>query len=335
MQNQSPIEADLRRNSPSRVKNETLRNIHQTISDRIVGQTRLIENILVCLIADGHMLIEGMPGLAKTTAARSVAQSIDGKFGRIQFTPDLLPSDLIGSEIYVHDKGIFSFRPGPIFNNIVLADEINRAPAKVQSALLEAMEEKQVSVNNTSYKLPELFMVIATQNPIEQEGTYNLPEAQLDRFLMRVVIDYPNSNDELTILERAESRHFENPPLITKTSQEDVLIARRAAQEVYLSPAMKHYIVSLVTATRTPAKYDAQLARWIEHGASPRATLSILKTAKALAWLRGQDYVTPEHVQTVAKDVLGHRIYPSYESESNRISRSEIIQRLLEQVAAP
>jgi MoxR-like ATPase len=323
------------RQVPSFVESEKLRAISNGISDRIVGQKRLIENIMVCLVADGHMLIEGMPGLAKTTAARAVAEAIDGKFGRIQFTPDLLPSDLTGSEIYVHEKSLFSFRAGPIFNNIVLADEINRAPAKVQSALLEAMEEKQVTVSNTSYTLPELFMVIATQNPIEQEGTYNLPEAQLDRFMMRVVVDYPNSQDELQILESAERRHFANAPLLSKTHPEDVIKARRAAQDVYLSPAMKQYMVSLVTATRQPEKYDVTLGRWIDHGASPRATLSLLKTSKALAYLRGQSYITPEHVQTVAPDVLAHRIYPSYESESNGVSRLDIVQKLLQVVAIP
>jgi MoxR-like ATPase len=311
-----------------------LQTVTQMMGERIVGQHRLIENILVCLISDGHMLIEGMPGLAKTTAAKVIAESIDSKFGRVQFTPDLLPSDLIGTEVYLHEKSLFSFRPGPIFNNILLADEINRAPAKVQSALLEAMEEKQVSVGNKSYKLPELFMVIATQNPIEQEGTYNLPEAQLDRFLMRVIVDYPNPNEELTILKRAEARHFENPPVLNKISQEKVLEARKAAQDIFISEAVRNYIVSLVTATRMPKKYDAQLAKWISHGASPRATLSLLKASKALAYLRGQTYVTPEHVQALAPDILAHRIYPSYESESDNISRSEIINRLLQQVAS-
>jgi MoxR-like ATPase len=312
-----------------------LQMITRSIGERIVGQQRLIENMMVCLLADGHLLIEGMPGLAKTTAAKAVAESIDAKFGRIQFTPDLLPSDLIGTEIYVHEKSLFSFRPGPIFNNVILADEINRAPAKVQSALLEAMEEKQVSVGNHRHKLPELFMVIATQNPIEQEGTYNLPEAQLDRFLMRVVVDYPNSIDELAILNQSESRHFENLPFLTKSPQEDVLKARKAVQDVYMSEAIKNYIVSLVTATRQPKKYDSLLGKWITHGASPRATLSLLKTAKALAWLRGQQYVTPEHVQAIAPDVLGHRIYPSYESEAANVSRSEIVARLLQVVAIP
>jgi MoxR-like ATPase len=311
-----------------------LKIVNKMIGERIVGQHRLIENILVCLISDGHLLIEGMPGLAKTTAAKAVAESIDSKFGRVQFTPDLLPSDLIGTEIYLHEKGLFSFRPGPIFNNIVLADEINRAPAKVQSALLEAMEEKQVSVGNNSYPLPELFMVIATQNPIEQEGTYNLPEAQLDRFMMRVVVDYPSPKDELTILKRAEARHFETSPVLSKTSPDEVLRARREAQDVYLSDAVREYLVSIVAATRTPKKYDDTLARWIAHGASPRATLALLKTSKALAYLRGQTYVTPEHVQTVAADVLGHRIYPSYESESEGVTRREIIERLLQCVAS-
>jgi MoxR-like ATPase len=312
-----------------------LQMMNQVIGSQIVGQARLIENILVCLISGGHLLIEGMPGLAKTTAAKAVAMGVDGKFGRVQFTPDLLPSDLIGTEIYVHDQGLFSFRPGPIFNNIVLADEINRAPAKVQSALLEAMEERQVTVGNSTHKLPELFMVIATQNPIEQEGTYNLPEAQLDRFLMRVVIDYPNSTDELEILKRSETKVFEQLPQFTKTPQAEVLQARKAAQNIYVSDALRAYIVSLVTATRTPEKYDETLAKWISYGASPRATIAILKTAKALAWLRGSEFVTPEHIQTVAPEVLAHRIYPSYESESNHVTRAQIIDRLLKLVAVP
>lgn len=335
MQNLSYAETNLPRDKKQITGSGKLQAINKVIAERIIGQYRLIENILVCLIADGHMLIEGMPGLAKTTAAKAVAESIDGKFGRIQFTPDLLPSDLIGTEIYVHEKSLFSFRPGPIFNNVILADEINRAPAKVQSALLEAMEEKQVSVGNHSHKLPELFMVIATQNPIEQEGTYNLPEAQLDRFLMRVVVNYPNATDERAILERAETRLFEHIPSFAKTPQEEVLMARKAAQEVFMSNSIKEYIVSLVTATRTPEKYDATLAKWLSFGASPRATLSLLKTSKALAWLRGASYVTPEHVQTVAPDVLGHRIYPSYESESSDVSRAEIVARLLQYVAIP
>jgi MoxR-like ATPase len=335
MENLSHAETESTRGPEPRPENAKLQTIQKVIAGHIVGQEHLIESLLVCLIADGHMLIEGMPGLAKTTAAKAVAEGIDGKFGRIQFTPDLLPSDLIGTEIYVHEESLFAFRPGPIFNNVILADEINRAPAKVQSALLEAMEEKQVTVGNQSHKLPELFMVIATQNPIEQEGTYNLPEAQLDRFLMRVVVDYPNSVDELAILERAESRLSERLPALAKTPQADVLLARKAAQDVFMSGALKSYLVSLVTATRTPEKYDANLARWISHGASPRATLSLLKSAKALAWLRGASFVTPEHVQSVAVDVLAHRIYPSYESESENVSRIAIVQRLLQHVAIP
>ena len=335
MQNLSNVKTDTSFIPRPPENSAQLQGINQAMGDRIVGQKRLIENILVCLISDGHLLIEGMPGLAKTTAAKAVAESIALKFGRVQFTPDLLPADLTGTEIYQQEKAQFSFRPGPIFNNILLADEINRAPAKVQSALLEAMEEKQVTVGNNNYKLPELFMVIATQNPIEQEGTYNLPEAQLDRFLMRVMVDYPNPADELTILKRAEARHFENPLILSRTSSEEVMTARREAQDVYLSDSVREYIVSLVTATRMPKKYDATLAKWIGHGASPRATLSLLKASKALAYLRGQSFVTPEHVQTIATDVLGHRIYPSFESESDNISRTEIISRLLQYVAAP
>ena len=269
--NNSSTSTEYKKESQAFPQQGKLQDINKAIGTRIVGQRRLIENMLVCLVSDGHMLIEGLPGVAKTTAAKAIAESIDGKFGRIQFTPDLLPSDLIGTEIFLQEKSAFSFRPGPIFNNIILADEVNRAPAKVQSALLEAMEEKQVSVGNVSHKLPELFMVIATQNPIEQEGTYNLPEAQLDRFLMRIMVNYPNSNDELLILKQAESKLADNKYLFPKTSKEEVMSARKEAQSVYMSDALKTYIVSLVTATRTPKKYDDTLSKWISHGASPRA----------------------------------------------------------------
>ncbi|HEY5337881.1 MAG TPA: MoxR family ATPase [Rhizomicrobium sp.] len=314
-----------------------LANLQRMIEGRIIGQHALIRNMLICLLCDGHILIEGMPGLAKTTAAKAMAQGVEGDFHRVQFTPDLLPADLIGTEIYVREKSDFTFRRGPIFNNILLADEINRAPAKVQSALLEAMEEKQVTVGHHTYKLPELYMVLATQNPIEQQGTYNLPEAQLDRFLMYTVVGYPSSEEELRILDYDDSRRRNiatAPPAIIST-QEEVFAARKACTEIHVDERLKQYVVSLVGATRDPRVYDEKLAEWIRHGASPRATLALLRCAKALAWLEGGDYVSPHHIQTVAPDILRHRIMPSFEAEAENISRGAIVERLLEVVAVP
>jgi MoxR-like ATPase len=313
-----------------------LSNLLKSIQSKIIGQHHLIEHILVCLLADGHILIEGMPGLAKTRSAKAIADGIEGEFHRIQFTPDLLPSDLIGTEIYIHEKSDFIFRKGPVFNNILLADEINRAPAKVQSALLEAMEEKQVTVGHKSYPLPELYMVIATQNPIEQEGTYNLPEAQLDRFMMHLEVGYPNHHEELQIVELDEKRQWSTPShLHPVTTKEEVLYARRAVSGMYISENLKKYVVSLVTATRTPEKYDPELAKWVDHGASPRATIAMIRCAKALAWVRGEEYVTPIHIQSVAAPILRHRIIPSFVSEADGISRNDIVKKLLKIVAIP
>ena len=314
-----------------------LANLQHVVEARIIGQHALIRSMLICLLCDGHILIEGMPGLAKTTAAKALAEGVEGQFHRIQFTPDLLPSDLIGTEIYVHEKSDFFFRRGPIFNNILLADEINRAPAKVQSALLEAMEEKQVTVGHTTYKLPELYMVLATQNPIDQEGTYNLPEAQLDRFLMYTIVDYPSPDEERRILDYDESRRRKTTPDVPGAinTQDEVFAARRACAEIYVDEKLKQYVVSLVSATRTPAKFDQKLADWLQHGASPRATLALLRCAKAMAWLEGSDYVSPHHIQTVAPDILRHRIMPSFEAEADSISRGVIVGRLLDIVAVP
>lgn len=327
-----PIKADNRKDTAQ----QKLTHLKKVIEREIIGQKNLIENLLVCLLADGHVLIEGMPGLAKTTAAKAIASGIEGDFHRIQFTPDLLPSDLIGTEIYVQERSDFTFRKGPLFNNILLADEINRAPAKVQSALLEAMEEKQITVGHQSYQLPELYMVLATQNPIEQEGTYHLPEAQLDRFLMYVVVDYPSHMEERQIIDLYESRQnrAQSEP-IAVTSQSEILAARKAASLMYINDKLKDYIVSLVTATREPGKYSQVLAGWIAHGASPRATLAIIRCAKALAWLRGDEYVTPHHIQVVAIPILRHRIIPTFESEADGITRDMIIRELLEVVAIP
>ena len=313
-----------------------LSNLLQSIQSKIIGQHQIIEQMLVCLLTDGHALLEGMPGLAKTRSAKAIADGIEGAFHRIQFTPDLLPSDLIGTEIYIHEKSDFVFRKGPLFNNILLADEINRAPAKVQSALLEAMEEKQVTVGHKSYPLPELYMVIATQNPIEQEGTYNLPEAQLDRFMMHLEVSYPNHQEELLIVELDQKRQQHTTEAsLALTSAEEVLAARQAVSHLYISENLKKYVVSLASATRTPGKYDHELAKWIVHGVSPRATIALIRCAKALAWLRGDEYVTPTHIHEVAFPVLRHRIYPSFESEADGISRNEIIRKLLDLVAIP
>lgn len=315
-------------------KPERLTKLQKAVESQIVGQTTLIESLLVGLLADGHVLIEGMPGLAKTTAAKAIAQGIKAEFHRVQFTPDLLPSDLIGTEIYVHEKSNFTFRKGPLFNNILLADEINRAPAKVQSALLEAMEEKQITVGHQTHRLPELYMVLATQNPIEQEGTYTLPEAQLDRFLMYVVVEYPTPEEEHQIIDLVEQRALKKA-MPAVTTQEEILKAREEVLKVPIADRLKDYVVSLVTATRTPDQYDDVLASWVDHGASPRATLALIRCARALAWLRGDPYVTPHHIQSVALPILRHRILPSSEAEMEGIGRAEIIKRLLEVVAVP
>ncbi|HVY55536.1 MAG TPA: MoxR family ATPase [Thermodesulfobacteriota bacterium] len=313
--------------------------LYDAMSARIVGQKDLIRSIIICLLCDGHMLIEGMPGLAKTTAAKTLAEALEGDFQRIQFTPDLLPSDLIGTDIYLQETGEFSFRKGPLFNNIILADEINRAPAKVQSALLEAMEEKQVTVGLKTYKLPDLYMVLATQNPIEHEGTYNLPEAQLDRFLMQVVLDYPSHDEELEILkldETLELRKGSNPSdTVHVVRQEDIFKSRDEVAGLYMDDKLRHYAVSLVSATRYPDRYSEKLSEWIQFGASPRATLGIVHCAKALAWLEGDSYVFPHHIQGVAANILRHRIIPTFEAEAEGVTRDRIISHLLEVVAIP
>lgn len=328
------MSATLSPEKETNLKKHPLAHLLKSIQSKIIGQHHLIEQMLVCLLADGHALLEGMPGLAKTRSAKAVADGIHADFHRIQFTPDLLPSDLIGTEIYIHEKSDFVFRKGPLFNNVLLADEINRAPAKVQSALLEAMEEKQVTVGHHTYKLPELYMVIATQNPIEQEGTYNLPEAQLDRFMMHLEVNYPTPDEELMIIDLDETKNnpFESHTL---TSVEEVLNARKEAAAIFISDSLKKYVVSLITATRTPEKYDTDLAEWIEYGASPRATLAMIRAAKALAWLRGEEYVTPAHIHEVAAPILRHRIHASFEAEAKGISRNAIVKKLLDVVAIP
>ena len=321
-------------------KAEKLQSLTSAIQGRIIGQQDLIQSMILCLLCDGHMLIEGMPGLAKTTAAKTLSDAIEGDFQRIQFTPDLLPSDLIGTDIFLQEKGEFEFRKGPVFNNIILADEINRAPAKVQSALLEAMEERQVSVGLHTYKLPRLYMVLATQNPIEQEGTYNLPEAQLDRFLMHVIVGYPTHEEELKILEldekiQTQTKSERGDKLKGLTSQDELFAAQEEVKTVYMDEKIKEYAVSLVSATRKPGAYSEQLYDWLLHGASPRATLGLVHAARALAWLEGDGFVSPHHIQEVAPNILRHRIIPTFEAEAEGISRDRIIEELIKLVAVP
>lgn len=313
-----------------------LDGVRNHLASRVVGQRDLVDSMLICLLSEGHVLVEGMPGLAKTTAVKSLAEAIEGDYHRVQFTPDLLPSDLIGTDIYRHEKGEFEFRAGPLFHNILLADEVNRAPAKVQSALLEAMGEGQVTVGLKTYTMPRLFMVLATQNPIEQEGTYNLPEAQLDRFLMHVHVDYPNHEEELAILELDSNLQLEAPePPAEVFSQQQLFSVREDAVKLYLDPKLNTYIVDLVQASRNPEAYDAGLKRWCRVGASPRATIALARCARARAWLDGEEFVAPHHIQAVAPDVLRHRILLTFEGEAEGITSDEYIRRLLEVVAIP
>jgi MoxR-like ATPase len=310
--------------------------VRSHIASRVIGQQDLVDSMLICLVSEGHLLVEGMPGLAKTTAVKALAESIEGDYHRIQFTPDLLPSDLIGTDIYRHEKGEFVFRAGPLFHNILLADEVNRAPAKVQSALLEAMGERQVTVGMKTYQLPALFMVLATQNPIEQEGTYNLPEAQLDRFLMHVWVDYPNREEELAILKLDGEQQLSVPPTpATRLSQTELFKVRKDVAQLYLDPKLNDYIVDLVQASRHPEAYDQNLRRWCRFGASPRATIALARCARARAWLDGDDFVAPQHIQSVAPDVLRHRVLLTFEAEAEGVTSEHFIKRLLEVVAIP
>nr|CRH05546.1 Conserved hypothetical protein; MoxR-like ATPases domain [Candidatus Magnetococcus massalia] len=310
--------------------------LRKHIASRVIGQQKLVDSMLICLLSDGHMLVEGLPGLAKTTAVNALSDAIEGDFHRVQFTPDLLPSDLVGTDIYRQDKGAFEFSPGPLFHNILLADEINRAPAKVQSALLESMAERHITVGQHTYDLPPLFMVLATQNPIEQEGTYHLPEAQLDRFLMQVRVEYPNREEELQILALDNALQKAAPPPPPEVlSQEKLMAMRRAVSELHLDEKLLAYIVDLVQATRNPGLYHGDLERWCRFGASPRASIALARCARACAWLNSDDFVTPEHIQTVAQEVLRHRLLMSFEAEAEGITTDDFIRRLLELVAIP
>ncbi len=310
------------------------------MQEHIVGQQKLVNRLLVVLLADGHLLVEGAPGLAKTKAIKILSEGIEGSFHRIQFTPDLLPADLTGTDIYRPQEGSFFFQQGPLFNNLVLADEINRAPAKVQSALLEAMAERQITVGNKSYPLPPLFLVMATQNPIEQEGTYPLPEAQLDRFLLHVFIDYPELEYEKKILHLArdealgELQHREQRE-IEPLSQEALFEARRQVLQIHLAEPVEEYLLQLVLATRNPEPYSPQLANWIEYGASPRASIGLDRCARAHAWLAGRDYVAPEDVQEMAFDILRHRLILNYEAEAEGITPDRFISELVARVPVP
>ncbi len=315
-----------------------IRQLQTYVSQQIIGQEALVNRLLIALLADGHLLVEGAPGLAKTRAIKVLGDGIDGNFHRVQFTPDLLPADLTGTEIFRPQEGSFKFQQGPLFHNLILADEINRAPAKVQSALLEAMAERQITVGSVTYPLPQLFLVMATQNPIEQEGTYPLPEAQLDRFLLHVRIDYPDYSAEKAILQlaRNEARQDAKPAAPpARLAQEVLFEARDEVLDLYLAENLAEYLVQLVLATRNPGAYGDDLARWVEYGASPRATIALDRCARAHAWLAGRDYVSPEDIQTLAYDVLRHRILLSYEAEAEGVTPDHLIETLITRIAVP
>jgi MoxR-like ATPase len=326
---------------------ERINELRARMQQSIVGQEAVIERLLIGLLANGNLLVEGLPGLAKTRAIKALAQHLEADFSRIQFTPDLLPSDVTGTEVYYQDgnRGDFRFEPGPIFANIVLGDEINRAPAKVQAAMLEAMEERQVTVAGKTHRMPPLFMVMATQNPVEQEGTYPLPEAQMDRFLMHVNIVYPPVEDEMRIVDlvrseeqQAQTREDdagEKPEKPARIPQQAVFDARREIAQVHVSEPMKRYMADLVYATRTPEKYSADVARWIEVGGSPRASIALDKCGRTHAWLQGRDYVDPEDVRAIVHDCLRHRLMLSYEAHGEGMNADKVIDALLAEVALP
>jgi len=335
---------DSRTNTPVRLGglsrlHDAFGALRDALAAEIVGQSALIERLLIALLADGHLLVEGAPGLAKTTAIRALAARLDADFARVQFTPDLLPADLTGTEIWRPQDGRFEFQPGPIFHPILLADEINRAPAKVQSALLEAMGERQVTVGRATYPLTPLFLVMATQNPIEQEGTFPLPEAQLDRFLMHVRIGYPHADAEVEILRLARERARDalKPVAVIqqRLSQDDVFAARAAVLDVHVAPAVERYLVELVLASRDASRYDKVLAQRIAWGASPRGSIALERCARAHAWLAGRDFVTPDDVRAIAPEVLRHRILPSYEATAEGWDGDRLVTELLARVPLP
>ena len=312
---------------------QNINQIKQWLASKIVGQEHLVERLMIALLADGHLLVEGAPGLAKTKAIKTLSEGLEADFHRVQFTPDLLPADITGSDIYRPQQGTFEFQAGPLFHNLVLADEINRAPAKVQSALLEAMAERQISVGKNTYQLPELFLVMATQNPIEQEGTYPLPEAQMDRFLMHIMVDYPAPESERAILalSRQEAQQ-QSEDAIEQLSQKTLFTARQEVLAVHMAEPVEEYLVQLILATRNTQAYGGDLALWLDYGASPRATIALDRCSRALAWLEGRDFVTPDDVRAVAHDVLRHRLILSFEAEAAGITANQVIDKLLETV---
>jgi MoxR-like ATPase len=314
---------------------EAFKQISAAMNAAIIGQETVVERLLIAFLADGHVLMEGLPGVAKTRSIKTLSRLVESEFRRVQFTPDLLPSDVTGSEIYREQTTSFDFQPGPIFGNLVLADEINRSPAKVQAALLEAMEERQVTVAGKTHKLPQLFLVLATQNPIEQEGTYPLPEAQMDRFLLYVHVPYPPAQNEAAILRLVRSEKAGNggeaPP---KTTQESIFAARKEVNAIHVAEAAEKYIVDLVIGTREPKRHGGDLAKWIRLGASPRATLALDAAARAHAWLQGQDFVSPDNIRAVAPACLAHRIHLSYEAEAAGKTRNDVIEALLKAVVS-
>ncbi|MBV4545978.1 AAA family ATPase [Pseudomonas triticicola] len=319
-----------------------LNALQASIAEAVLGQDQVIRQILLGLLANGHLLLESLPGLAKTRTVKALAKHLDAKMSRIQFTPDLLPSDITGAEVLhqVEGKNEIRFQPGPLFGNLILADEINRAPAKVQAALLEAMEERQITVAGNSHALPELFIVVATQNPIEQEGTYPLPEAQMDRFLMKVLLDYPSAENESQVLRLLRNEEFAQGASTTLVKnftlpQEVIFAARKEVSAVHVSPAIDTYLIDLINATRHPADYDEDLARWIAIGASPRGGIGLDRCARADAWLQGQDFVSPDNVRAVVHPVLRHRLQLSYDAVADGVSADQVLDRILDKVAIP
>ena len=312
---------------------QDIAQLREWLANKIVGQEHLIERLMIALLADGHLLVEGAPGLAKTKAIKTLSEGLEADFHRVQFTPDLLPADITGSDIYRPQQGIFEFQAGPLFHNLVLADEINRAPAKVQSALLEAMAERQISVGKNTYPLPDLFLVMATQNPIEQEGTYPLPEAQMDRFLMHILVDYPAPETERAILALSRQEALNDAgPGIEPLSQKTLFAARQTVNQIHMTEAVEEYLVQLILATRNSESYGGDLAQWLDYGASPRATIALDRCSRSLAWMEGRDFVTPDDIRAVTHDVLRHRLILSFEAEANGITANQVIDRLLDTV---